>query len=337
MKYQCILIFMFLSNTLFAQFRKDNIYGSWVVSKITYADGSGLADENVLKYAYIRYRFSPTDKFNASTAYYEQGDENVFEIDGAFLQIRTTQGGLMNSFHVEVNKDTLILLQKGLDDFNDPNALKFYFIPESNYQNSILLKFNDIYSVDTKDTVYRSSPKMYARFNGNSFQRFIYAGISDRINMHDRVGHLVAGFIVSKTGYADSVKILEGIDAGFNKQFIKVFNQAKKSWKPAILNGKPVSVYTMVDLRYSTSATAMPAYFSTQKANTAYNDKDYKLALYYYDLALNDEPSEKENLYKRGMCKLFLGVMGGACDDWNKAKALGSNTAIDAVMAKYCK
>jgi hypothetical protein len=189
---------------------------------------------------------------------------------GDSLQIRTPQQGLINSFHIEFAKDTLVLLQKGLDGFNDPYALKFYFIPELTYQKSIPIKASDIYSIKTGDTVYRSSPKVYAHYNGNNFQWYVYSGIRERISMQDKVGHLVAGFVVSKTGYADSVKILEGIDDKFNKQFIKIFNQARNNWKPAIPNGRPVSVYVMVDLRYSTSTTAIPAYFSTQKANAAY-------------------------------------------------------------------
>ena len=336
MKYLYVLVFVFFTDTLFAQFKKSNIYGTWVASKITYADGSGLADENVLKYTYIKYQFSHPDKFSVSNSYFEQGAENTFEVKKASVLIRSVQGGLLNSFRVELIKDTLILLQEGPDDFNNPNALKFYFIPESTYQKSISLKVGDIYSIKSGDTIYSSSPKIYAHYNGNSFQQYVYAGIKDRISMKDRVGHLAAGFIVSKTGYADSVKILEGIDDEFNKQFIKTFNQAKKDWKPATLNGKAVSTHMMVDLRYSSSATVIPAYFSTQKANAAYNDKDYKLALYYYDMALNSEPSDKENLYKRGMCKLFLGNSGGACEDWNKAKALGSG-AVDAVIEKYCR
>jgi hypothetical protein len=37
------------------------------------------------------------------------------------------------------------------------------------------------------------------------------------------------------------------------------------------------------------------------------------------------------------MCKMLLGNKNGACEDWNKAKTLGSNTTIDAVLEKFCK
>jgi len=342
MKYWYALIFMFFTSTLFAQVKKSSLYGIWVASKLTYADGSGLSDENVLKYSYFKYQFSRPDKLNISTSYDGKGPDNTFEFDGASLQTHSPEGYLLNSFHVEMIKDTLILVQKSQNDLDEHQALKFYFIPETTYQKSIGLKGSDIYSIKGGYTVYRSSPKIYASYNGNWFPGEMYAGIKERISMSGRVGHLAAGFIISKTGYADSLKILEGVDDKFDKQFIKVFNQTKRNWKPATLNGKSVSVYTMVDLTYSTSPVMIPTYFSMQKANAAYNDKDYKLALYYYDLALNvkplnAQPFRKENLYKRGMCKLCLGNSEGACEDWNMARELGDGGAVDAVIEKYCR
>jgi len=135
------------------------------------------------------------------------------------------------------------------------------------------------------------------------------------------------------------VKILEGIDDEFNKRFIKVFNRSRKDWKSATLNEKLVSVQMTVELLYSTSAATIPSYFATQKANEAYGNKDYEVAIYYYDKALQAKPTDKENLYRRGMCKFQLGNKDAACEDWNKAKAigLGNNIAIDAMIEKYCK
>jgi hypothetical protein len=39
------------------------------------------------------------------------------------------------------------------------------------------------------------------------------------------------------------------------------------------------------------------------------------------------------------MCKFQLGNKDGACEDWNKAKAIGmgNNIPIDAMIQKYCK
>jgi tetratricopeptide (TPR) repeat protein len=245
----------------------------------------------------------------------------------------------MNTYRIESLKDTLILTQRGPKGFDDPDALTFYFVPEPIYQDGLMLHSDDIFSIRLQDTIYKQCQKIYAKYNGPSFQHYIYEGIKDQISMDGRAGHFAATFIVSEKGIADSVKILEGVDDEFNKRFIKVFNRSRKDWRPATLNGKSVSVQMMVELRYSTSATTIPSFFATQKANEAYQNKDYEVAIYFYDKSLQTTPTDKENLYRRGMCKFQLGNKDAACEDWNKAKAIGmgNNIAIDAVLEKYCK
>ena len=154
--------------------------------------------------------------------------------------------------------------------------------------------------------------------------------------MSNRVAHFVASFIVSKKGVADSLQFLENVDAEFDKRFVKVFNKARQDSKPAVLNGKFVNVKMMIDLRYSTSETTIPAYFAAQKALAAFNNKNYEVAEYFYNKAIETEPQDKQSIYQRGMCKYLFGNKSGACEDWNKAKALGSNTTIETVMTKFC-
>lgn len=339
MKHWYILFFVLTSKILSAQINKNSIYGTWVSCKITYKDNRPLPEEHFLKSAYIKYQFSRPGTLNTSSAYYEQGAESAFEINDVYLYTKFPQGGIMNTYQIESLKDTLILVQRGLNGFDDPDNLKLYFVPETVYQNSLGLHPNDVFSIRLQDTIYKQCPKVYAKYNGQSFQHYLYEGIKDQISMDGRSGGLIATFIVSKTGVADSVKILEGIDDAFNKRFFKVFSRSRKEWKPAILNGKPVSVQMIIELRYSTSAATIPSYFATQKANEAYKNKDYQVALFYYDKALLTTPSDKENLYRRGMCKFELGNKDAACEDWYNAKAivLGSNTAIDTMLEKYCK
>ncbi|OKS85085.1 energy transducer TonB [Mucilaginibacter polytrichastri] len=337
MKFFYLICFVILSNAVFAQINKSNIYGTWVINKITFRDDAELPDEHVLKNVYLKYTFSQPNKLNTSTLYYNKGDEISFDINDGFLLFKTPEGNLMNTFHIEtVNKNELVLLQKGREGFDDPDALKFYFIPEEKYQANFKLRPSDIYSIKLIDTIYNSSPKIYPIYKGISFQSYLSNGIHERISMDNREGHLAASFIVTKAGIADSVKIIEGIDDEFNRRFIKIFNQARKDWKPAILNGNPVSALMMVNLRYTTSDIMMPAYFATRKANDAFNAKEYAIALYYYDISLERTPFDVDNLYRRGMCKMLLGNIPWACEDWKKAKALGGNSSIDAAIEKYC-
>lgn len=336
MKIICALFLCMLCACTYAQTPKA-IYGTWVKTKITFSDGGSLPDDNVLKYVYLKYKFAPENGCNISTSYFDLGDDNNYLINDNYLVLKSPQGGLINSFQIKAISDTLILQQPPTEGIADSDLLRYYFVRENVYRDAIALKPSDIYSIMTGDTVYNESPKIYASYNGISFQRYIYKSVDEKIDMDGRVGHLVASFIVSKKGVADSVKILEGIDDNFNKQFLKVFNKVKKDWKPATLKASPVAVKMMVELRYSTSETAIPAEMATQNANKAYNDKEYELAIYYYDKALASRPSDQGNLFKRGMCKLILGNNAGACEDWNKAIEVGGNMEIESLLKKYCK
>jgi hypothetical protein len=336
MKFSLVALFCLLSISSYAQINTDNIYKTWVVSKVTYKDGSPLADDNPLKYAYIKYGFGYPDKFSPSITFSEKGTERTFEIKKGLLQLKSSEGFVINTQKIEELDDKLIVLQAGYGGFDDPSSLLFTYIPENVYQENIKLNYSNIQSIYGHDTTYVECPKIYASYKGDSFVSYMYKGISDHINMHNRTEHLFATFIVSKNGVADSLELIQGIDPEFDKRFIKVFNQAKYDWKPAVLNGKYVNVLMKVDLRYSTTETMMPAYFAGQKGLEAYNNKNYKVAEYYYGKALETEPSDKEYLYRRGMCKLLLGNKAGACEDWNKAKSLGSSGTIDAVLDKFC-
>jgi tetratricopeptide (TPR) repeat protein len=336
MRYLLTIIFSFLGLTLFAQINTDNIYGSWVKCKVTYKDGSALPDDNILKYTYIKYVFTQPNDLNLSVVYYEKGGANQFEINNNYLIIKSLQGGLMNTFQIEAIRDTLIL-QEARAGADEATSLKYYFIPERAYQDAMPLKPSDIQSVILEDTIYKESPKIYATYKWGGFQHYIYEGISESISMDNRIGHLVASFTVSQSGVADSLKILEGIDANFDKRFVKVFNRAKKDWKPATLNGKYVKVQMMIELGFSTSKVVLPAYDAENKANDAYKIKEYDLAAYYYDKAIESDPRDRYAFRMRGMCRMLLGNISGACEDWNKAKSLAGDATIDALLEKYCK
>ena len=66
-----------------------------------------------------------------------------------------------------------LFLQAGRDGYNDPSSMQFTFIPEEVYQKQINLKSTDVISVYNGDTTYVESPKIYADFKGDSFQKYI--------------------------------------------------------------------------------------------------------------------------------------------------------------------
>lgn len=152
--------------------------------------------------------------------------------------------------------------------------------------------------------------------------------------MYKKSGLIKASFIVSKLGTADSLKIIQSISPKYDKFFTQTFKAAKDKWRPAILNGKPVSIQKNIEIRYLNSDATIPAMFITNRANQEFLEGNYADALVLYDQSLEKSPTDQENLYRRGMCKKNLNNIKGALEDWQKVKELGGST-VDILLEKY--
>jgi len=336
MRYRIILLLCLSSSITFAQTKVTDLAGSWIAGKISYLSDEELPDENLLKYTYVKYTFSLPDKINISGVYYDLGAEHRFELRGNRLLIKSSAGYVMNTLRIlESTKDKLVLVSASSDgDLESPTALKYTYYPEPLIQKNKPLDPDDIFRVNGRDTIFRSGQKIYAQFDGPIYQEYIsYELYRKDVKASD--AELLATFIVNESGKADSLKIIQGISPKYDKAYTQIFNAAKNKWKPAMHNGKPVPVLMNQRMKYFASEGMVPSLFNSGKANTAYNNKDYERALYYYDLALETRPEDYDDLYRRGICKQMLGNIDGACSDWKKVKSLGS-TIADALLIKHC-
>lgn len=332
-----ILLICLIATLCKAQIKSSDLSGSWVAGKVNFLSGDDLPDENILKYAYVKYTFAMPDKMYYASVYYILGSELLFEMRGNKLLIKSNAGFVMNTLKImELSKNKLVMVMSDANgSLESPTAIQYTFYPEKLIQQSLALTPDDIYKINGTDTIFNSSQKIYALFKGPDFSDYISRELN-KINVSVRRGTLNATFIVNSSGKADSLKIIQGINADYDKAYTKIFYAAQNKWKVATNNGNPVKVLMHQEKKYFSSDEAIPSFFNTQKANTAYEEKNYEVALYYYDLALKDRPDDKENLYRRGICRQQLGNLAGACSDWKKVQALSSNLA-DALLAKYCK
>jgi len=335
MKHSIIVLLTLISTSLYSQVNPSQIWGSWVVSKVCYKDGTELPDENITKYTYIKYTFEKPDKMYHSGVFNEKGSNYIFAINRNELIMQTDAAFIINTMKVErLNKDSLIILQKGPEGLQDPNSLQYHFIRESNLKESIGLTAKDSYVAAGGDTIYIESPKVYPEFIGDSFHNYLSAIVGKKNLMYKKSGLIKASFIVSKLGTADSLKIIQSISPKYDKLFTQTFMAVKDNWKPAVLNGKPVRVKKFIELRYLNSEETIPAIFITNRANQEFLAGNYTGALALYDQSLEKVGTDKENLYRRGMCKKNLNDLKGAVEDWKKIKELGGNT-VDILLKKY--
>jgi hypothetical protein len=333
--YSFLLTLLF-SNSLFAQLKPSDLNGSWVISKISYKDGTDLPDENTIKYMYLKYTFRRPESMNISWNYVDLGNSHKYIIRGGYLMIKTMVDVVVNSLKIEsLDEAKLILLSPGNNGYEDPNSIRYEFVRESAVQNALLITKNDFSSIIGTDTIYKQSPKVYAQFNGEGFNNFVSSAMSNKFESDKVNKRLVTSFTVNKKGLADGLKILEGISPGYDELYTKTFNKARKIWSPATVNGHPVNVLMHQKIEYL-SRDVIAAYSPARKANQAYADQDYETALYYYDQVLAINPKDMESLYKRGICKKHMGNQDGACNDWKKILEFGG-TGTEILLEKYCK
>jgi hypothetical protein len=330
------LFLCLLSSSAMAQVKPADLYGSWVATGVSYLSGDELPDENILKYSYQKYSFVAPNKFYSSPGYQSLGREMLFSLSGDKVQFKSAEGYVMNVVRIlEHEENKLVIVQASVHGHADPMAIKYTFHREEVLQNAMPLTSADIFLVNGTDTIYQSGQKVYALFKEPDFREFLSFNLYKK-GISVKSGELLASFIVSKEGVADSLKILQGINPRYDKVFTYIFNSAKRNWIPAQLNGKPVPVLMQQKMKYLTSDETMPSYFNGIKADEAYRNENYELALQYYNLALETRPEDKDNLYKRGVCKQKLGNLQGACIDWQKVKALGGEQAT-VLLERFCK
>jgi tetratricopeptide (TPR) repeat protein len=69
--------------------------------------------------------------------------------------------------------------------------------------------------------------------------------------------------------------------------------------------------------------------------NIYFDAKNYEEALKYYDLYLKSNTKDSDAYVNRGICKKAMGGDKEACEDWNKAAALG-NAEAKQNITKFC-
>jgi tetratricopeptide (TPR) repeat protein len=312
------------------------IYGNWVKTRVTYKDGTELTDDNELKYDYLRYSFSKPDKALIAMIYNRGNHGLTYTITSGILQIKSTFGFVMNEFFIEKLTDKeLILIQKGNAGFDGPDCLRYYYITEDAYQRSIPLTINDIVSISGKDTVYKASAKIYASYKGEiGFHELVSKAVDGLRDAQPLNNHFLATFIVNKTGEADSLHIVEGINPDFDKRFIKTFNKLKKNWIPATYNGNVVNVQMVDEFKFVPSEKYNIYDRFLKLGNAAMNQGEYAVAVFNFGKAL-DSYAAGDVYYKRALCQSILGNKDEACKDLKTSEALGYSAAT-GLMAKMC-
>ena len=325
----CIYI-LSISALSYSQNYKSKLIGSWIKVNATYNSGKELPLNHSINQLYFRIEFKTNGKAYKSFNPFDKGYIFDYSTVGNNLKI-----GIIN-YKIDYSvKDSLILIEEGTNGFDDA-AIKYFLIPEGNYQNKLLLT-SDMIIKEGEDSIFVESEKIRASFNKEeSFHEFLKNNITEYSKVISSDNFFLATFIIRPNCSIDSININRGINKSFDSQFIKAVKNSSKYWTPAKLDNKDVSVLHTEIFNFISHPKFEKQYYNYRDGFFAMQRGEYNKAISLFNICIEIDPEDKNALYQRGFCYYKLDNLENACNDWRNIKYLKSNMA-DNLINEICK
>jgi TonB family protein len=137
----------------------------------------------------------------------------------------------------------------------DVNNLKFYAIWIFSINDNKYFKKLDKFCIDLLNmNVNVNTSKTEAEFPGGSKEmiKFIVKNMEYPYTAHEKgiEGTVYVGFCIEADGKITDIKILKGLEGGFNEEVIRLI-KLMPNWKAATLDGKPVRIQYSMPIKFS--------------------------------------------------------------------------------------
>ncbi len=151
-------------------------------------------------------------------------------------------------------------------------------------------------------------------------------------------GTSIIQFTVLPNGELDDFEIINSVSSDIDSEVVRVLKSTDGMWIPGSNNATPVAMVKEVAITFKMQYSNHLRL--AQKLYKRGNKKLFKnkpqRALKLFDRAIVYQPYSSPLLFTRGVTRLSVGNMAGACKDWNRLKTLGSDLA-DSYLMKYCE
>jgi TonB family protein len=153
-------------------------------------------------------------------------------------------------------------------------------------------------------------------------------------------GKVIVRFVVMENGSVDSIKVVQKVSPLLDAQAIRVVKLFPK-FKPGYQQGKAVRVYYNLPFVFRFDNESTPSDLKENKDSDFRNAlsliryDEYEEAIKALHSSLFHFPDEYLAYEMRAECELKLHRKEDACNDYQKAKALGSPSA-DSLLTKHC-
>lgn len=159
-------------------------------------------------------------------------------------------------------------------------------------------------------------------------------------------GTEVIKFVVTPKGEVTGFNIINSVSPEIDREVMRVLKTTNGLWRPGLNNGQPVEMAKEVSIDFkfcngseeiiNTTDFVDRAKLFFNKGNRQLFKENNKSALKQYNRAIRYLPNDKSLLVIRGLCRYKLGDKIGACQDWNRIKALGGLDS-DYYLNNFCE
>lgn len=292
-----------------APLRSNNILGQWICHKITYQNGKGLEINHPLFSEFISYEFERQKVF-ISNNYEEKGKPAPYRFIRSELNVGSRK------FKVAFSDKYLIL-----EEIED--ELKYYFLRRTDFIEAN--RFFDItYRVIEQDTIFERSFYLNPKFKHTlSFSDYLRKSISNFSPVSAERHLFNASFILNRKNQIVDVKIEQGINKKFDREFLKYVMESQKFWNNT--TGKNLLIVQKFNFfeqgKFFVTKENKKFLQFMKKGNDHYKSLDFDAAISAYEMAdsIPINKSEFTRIMKRQFLKklaisyLAKGDVNNAC------------------------
>jgi hypothetical protein len=326
-----LFFFFLLNSTLF--YCQNILIGQWYLDKVKFSNGADIEVNNPMFSTFNSLRFNNQKVFNSTAL-----DEDLFTIsdykfDGRKLNF------LYRDFNVEKEGKYLVLKSQ-------KEGLNYYYLKGEDFPSETIAKQE--YDFIKSDSIAVRSLKFDPYFDNSeeNLMDYLYSSIPDNEYKNRRV-YFTSSFILTKNNKIKDLKITNGKNPLYDKEYRKAIQKSEKYWKNN--TGKDVLITRNVSERKFGDGREdeISAYQYSEIADEFYRNNDFKNALLNYlksdeywrkdkDKGNFQEPFYNNGNYlKLGICYLIENDRDKACEYFKRNGGISDFAARNYILT-FC-
>ena len=221
-----------------------NIIGSWINTETESFNERLEPDTRKVAESYLKYNFINNSKVDITTNYQSNARYQNYSIKKNILRIENNRSLLIE----KIDSESMVLVELE-NEIITANSIRYHFAKEQIYLDRLPLASEDII-VNSHDTIYMESKKLFPQFKNKNFPDFhlyVQSYVKDSYSGGELYCH--ASFNIHPNGKISEINILHHVSETYDARLAKAIKESEGMWSIPKLNGKEVIIVKVYDDR----------------------------------------------------------------------------------------